>query len=220
MRTPDGGAGDTGGLVGAVQRARSPPGVGVSAVPAELRQAPEPVPSRPAVVVRADLVAALGVVAAVAVLGAPLGVLWSWLAPPEFVARSPRAPTPGGVLPFVGETAHRFDDMATFVLFGLAAGVLTGAALWLLRRRRGPLVVIAAVLGSLVASWVAMRVGLWLAVAHYPDLASTGAPFPRPPVVESDWVIIAQPFTVAVTYCLTTAWNGADDLGAGCTAHC
>lgn len=185
----------------------------MSAVPVELQQAPEPVPPRPGAVVRADLVPALGVLAAVAVLAVPLGALWSWLAPPEFVARSPRAPTPGGVLPFVGQTEHLFDDMATFVLLGLAAGVLTGAALWLLRRWRGPLVLIAAVLGSLVTSWLAIRAGLWLAAAHYPELASTGAPFPRPPVLQSSWVIIAQPFAVAITYCLATAWNGAEDLG-------
>jgi hypothetical protein len=29
-------------------------------------------------------------------------------------------------------------------------------------------------------------------------------------------VIIAQPFSVAVTYCITTTWNGTDDLGREC----
>ncbi|MGH3687720.1 MAG: DUF2567 domain-containing protein [Pseudonocardiaceae bacterium] len=173
----------------------------------------EPLPARRAAVTRADLLPSLGVLGVVAVLGLPLGVLWAWLAPPEFVVRSPRATTPGGVLPFVGQTEHRFDDMATFLLLGLAAGVLTGVALWLLRRRRGPLVLVAAVLGALVAGWLAMRAGLWLAGVYYPDLASKGAPFPRPPVLESSWVIIGPPFGVAVSYCITTAWNRADDLG-------
>jgi hypothetical protein len=166
-------------------------------------------------VVRADLAPALGVLGVVAVLGLPLGALWSWLAPTEFVVRSPRAATPGGVLPFVGQTEHRFDDMAIFVLLGLAAGVLAGAALWLIRRWRGPLMLVAAVLGSLVAGWLGMRVGLWLVGAYYPDLASTGAPFPRPPVLESGWVIVGQPFSLAVTYCLATAWNRAEDLDTG-----
>jgi len=181
-------------------------------VQVEAQQACNPVPARRDPVVRADLVPALGVLCAVAVLGLPLGALWSWLAPAEFVVRSARAATPGGVLPFVGQTEHRFDDMATFVLLGLAAGVLTGAALWLLRRRRGPLVLLAAVLGSLIAAWLAMRLGLWLVAPRYPDLASTGAPFGRAPVLESGWVIVTQPFGVAVTYCITTAWNGTDEL--------
>jgi hypothetical protein len=156
----------------------------------------------PAVLGHAAVRRAASVLSLVAAVGLPLGALWAWLAPPEFVARSPRATTPGGVLPFVGQSAHRFDDMATFVLFGLAAGILTGAVLWSLRWRC-PLAVVSAAIGSLLAAWVAARVGLWLAA----DLAATGAPFPRPPVLESGWVVVAQPFGVAISYCLAAAWN-------------
>lgn len=184
----------------------------MSATQLEVQPTPEPAPSRRAALDPAELAPALSVLGAVALLGLPLGALWSWLAPPEFVARSPNALTPGGVLPFVGQSEHRFDDMATFLLLGLAAGVLTGAALWQFRRRRGPLVLLAAVLGSLIAAWLAMRVGLWVVAAGYPDLASTGAPFPRPPVLQSSWVLVGQPFGVAVTYSITTAWNRRDDL--------
>ncbi|MBV9142273.1 MAG: DUF2567 domain-containing protein [Pseudonocardiales bacterium] len=184
----------------------------MSAVPVDVQQAPEPVPARRAPVVRADMGPTVGVLGAVAVLGLPLGALWAWLAPAEIVVRSAHAATPGAVVPLVGQDEHRFDDMATFLLLGLATGILTGAALWMLRRRRGPLVLLAAVLGSLIAGWLAMRTGLWLVAARYPDLASTGAPFPRPPVLESAWVIITQPFGVAVAYCIATAWNGTDDL--------
>ena len=176
-------------------------------------QAAERAPSRHLAELRVNLVPTLGVLCAVAVLGLPLGALWSRLAPPEFVARSDRAPTPGGVLPFVGQSEHRFDAMAIFVLLGLAAGLLTGAALWLLRRRRGPVILVVAVIGSLIGAWLAMRTGLWLAAARYPDLASNGAPFPRAPVLESGWVVVAQPFGVVIAYSLTTAWNAAHDLG-------
>ncbi len=209
MLASDGGASDADRLVGQMQHTRTASGVRMSSAQPDVQQAPE---SRSGGAFRAELVPALVVLCAVAVLGLPLGALWSSLAPPEFVARSALAPTPGGVLPFVGQSEHRFDDMATFVLFGLAAGVLTGAVLWLFRRWRGPLVLVAAVLGSLVAAWFAMRFGLWLAAAHYPNRAGTGAPFPQAPALESAWVIVSQPFGVAVTYCLTTAWSGAEDL--------
>lgn len=178
----------------------------------EAQPTPEPAPARRAPMDPAELLPALSVLGAVALLGLPLSAVWYWLAPPQFVARSSKAPTPGGVLPFVGQSEHRFDDMATFLLLGLAAGVLTGAAVWLFRRLRGPVVFLCGVLGSLIAAWLAMHAGLWLVAAGYPDLASTGAPFPRPPVVESSWVIIAQPFGFAVTYCITTAWNRSDEL--------
>ena len=185
----------------------------MSAVQVDVQPAPEPVPSRRGVIDAAELLSALRALGVVGLLGLPLGVLWFWLAPPEFVARSPQAPMPGGVLPFVGQSEHRFDDMATFLLLGLSAGVLTGAALWLFRRRRGPAVLLAGALGSLTAAWLAMRTGLWLVTSAYPDLASTGAPFPRPPVLESGWVIITQPFGFVLTYCVTTAWNHSEELG-------
>lgn len=163
-------------------------------------------PVRPVLVDHTALRRAVGVLSLVAMLGLPLGALWAWLAPPEFVARSPRAATPGGVLPFVGQSAHRFDDTATFVLLGLAAGILTGALLWVLRWR-GPFAVVSAVIGALLAAWVAMRVGLWLAAVRYPDLSASAAPFPRPPVLESGWVVVTQPFGVAISYCLAAAWH-------------
>lgn len=187
----------------------------MSAARLEFHQVPEPaesLPPRPRVVIRADLRSALGVLCVVAVSGLPLGWLWSRLAPPEFVGLPAPAAGSGGVLPVVGQSEHRFDDMATFLLLGLAAGVLTGAALWLLRQRRGPVMVVAAMLGSLFAAWLAMRAGLSLADAHYPDLASTGVVFPRAPVLESGWVIVAQPFGAVIAYCVTTAWNRHDDL--------
>jgi Protein of unknown function (DUF2567) len=194
----------------------------MTAVQLEVQPVPEPAreparaaSSRRTVIDSAELLLVLQVLGVVALLGIPLGALWRWLAPPEFVATSPRAPTPGGVLPFVGQSEHRFDDMAIFLLLGLAAGVLTGAALWLFRRLRGPVVLLVGALGSLIAAWLAMRAGLWLAAVGYPNLASTGAPFPRAPVLESSWVVIAQPFGFVVTYCIATAWNRSDELDRG-----
>ncbi|MGH4012712.1 MAG: DUF2567 domain-containing protein [Pseudonocardiaceae bacterium] len=170
--------------------------------------------SPPRVVVRADLLPALRVLCVVAVLGLPLGWLWSRLAPPEIVSVV-ADPSAGqiGLVPLLGESEHRFDAMATFVLLGMAAGVLTGAALWLLRQRRGPVVLVAAVLGSLIAAWLATRFGLWLADWGYP-LADPqpGDVLARAPVLESAWVIVVQPFGVAIAYSLVVAWNGTEDL--------
>jgi len=125
--------------------------------------------------VRADLMPALRVLGAVAVLGLPMGWLWSRLAPAEIAAvvAGPRAGQIGagqiGVLPLPGQSEHRFDAMATFVLLGLAAGVLTGQVLWLLRSLRGPVVLVGAVLGSVLAAWLTMRIGLWLVEWRYPQ---------------------------------------------------
>lgn len=190
----------------------------MSAAQVDVQLAGSPVSSsRPRVVVRADLLPALRVLGVVAVLGLPLGWLWSRLAPVEIasVVADPGAGQ-AGVVPMPGQTEHRFDAMATFVLLGMAAGVLTGQVLWLLRSLRGPVVLVGAVLGSLVAAWFAMRVGLWLVEWRYP----VGTPRPgdviiRAPVLASAWVVVAQPFAVAVAYSLAVSWNGSEDLGRG-----
>ena len=65
-----------------------------------------------------DLRPALGAFAAVAVLGLPLGWVWSRLAPPEVV----RVAADGALVPLLGESEHRFDALALFVLLGFAAG--------------------------------------------------------------------------------------------------
>ncbi|WP_019816250.1 DUF2567 domain-containing protein, partial [Saccharomonospora saliphila] len=125
--------------------------------PAYPRQEVFPAAPRNArVVVRADLVPAFGVLSVVGVLGIALGWVWSLLAPTQRM----RVVTDGGeAVPLQWESWHRFDGLALFVLLGLAVGVLTGVAVWLLRARRGPVVLIGAVAGSVLAAWLATRLG-------------------------------------------------------------
>lgn len=176
-------------------------------VPATLFALPR---RRPRVVVRADLLPALSVLAIVGLAGIPLGWLWSRLAPPQRVlVRDDQ------LIPLQLESWHRFDDLAIAGLLGLAAGVCVGVAVWLLRERRGPVIMIGAVLGGLLGAWLAVRVGVAFAKSHY---AIPGAPpvntvIEQSPVIESMWVIFAQPLATALVYGLLAGWNGRDDLG-------
>jgi uncharacterized protein DUF2567 len=168
-------------------------------------------PSRPSVVVKADLLPAVPVLVVVGLLGLPLGWLWSRLAPPERVLVQDGKQ----FIPLQWESWHRFDDLAIYGLLGLAAGVCTGAAVWLLRQRRGPVVMIGATLGAVLSAWLGTRIGVALANSHY---ALAGAPvvnsvIDTAPRVESLWVIVAQPLATVLTYGLAAAWNGRDDLG-------
>lgn len=169
-----------------------------------------PAPPRPRVVVRRDLLPALSVLSFVALFGLAVGWLWSVLAPAQHVLI-----TDTGQIPLLDESYHRFDDLMIFVLIGLGAGLVVGAAVWLMRERRGPVVMIAAVAGSALCAWLAMRVGVSWAGSHY---AVTGTPtsgtvVDMAPVVESGWVILAQPLATALAYGVLAAWNGMDDLG-------
>lgn len=166
---------------------------------------------RPPVVVKADLLPAISVLSLIGLLGIPLGWIWSRLAPPQRM----RMFEDNRLVPLLLESWHQFDDVVIYTLLGLAAGVLTAAAAWLLRERRGPVVMIAAVAGSALAAWLGMRMGLTFVDSMYAvsDPPSVGDVVEQAPRLESGWVLLAQPMTTALVYGLLAGWNGRDDLG-------
>ncbi|MBB3661186.1 MULTISPECIES: DUF2567 domain-containing protein [Prauserella salsuginis group] len=167
---------------------------------------------RPKVVVKADLLPAISVVSFVALLGIPVGWLWSLLAPPQ---RMRVMGGEAGELPLQLESWHRFDALAVFLLLGLAAGIAVGVVVWLLRERRGPVILVAAVLGSVVSAWLAMQMGLSFAGSRYAitDPPEVGAVVEAAPVLETGWAVLAQPLTTALVYGMLAIWNSRDDLG-------
>lgn len=166
---------------------------------------------RPKVVVKADLLPAITVLSMVALLGIPLGWIWSRLAP----AQRMRVMATGDPIPLQLESWHRFDGLAIFLLLGLAAGVLAGVVVWLLRERRGPVILIAAVLGSLLAGWMGANMGISFAEGLYAvdGPPAVGSVIEVAPQLESGWALLAQPLAMAFTYGILAAWNGRDDLG-------
>jgi hypothetical protein len=165
---------------------------------------------RPKVIDRADLPSALGVLCGVALLGIPLGAIWAWLAPAQRVL----AIKGGRLVPVAAESYHRYDDLAVFLLIGFGAGLLIGVATWLLRARRGPVILLAVVAGSLLSAWLAARTGLAFAGWHYPMPAQpqVGAILTQSPRLESVWAVVAQPLAASLAYGTAAAWSGADDL--------
>lgn len=182
-----------------------PPG----ALPAYPSSWPDRVP--PQVHVKRDLLPALSVLSTVSLLGLAVGYLWSRLAPGLLV----QVVADGTPVALRTESYHRFDDLVLFMLLGLAAGVVTGAAVWLLRERRGPVLLIAAVLGSVLAAWLAYQVGLSWAQARFalPSAPAVGDVLTLAPRLESAWAVLAWPLGTALSYGIAAAWNGRDDLG-------
>ncbi len=162
------------------------------------------------VMIRADLLPALRTLVLVALLGVPLGGVWSLLAPPQDSVVTDS----GEIVPVLVESFHRFDALAIFMLLSAATGVLTGAGLWMVRSRRGPVVLVAAVLGSAAAAWLGMWVGSALAGVLYPmpPSAAVGELFKVAPQVGAPAALLCQPFAVALVYGLAASWNGLDDL--------
>jgi Protein of unknown function (DUF2567) len=170
-----------------------------------------PLPPRSHVVIKADLLPALSVLSTVSVLGLAIGWLWSRLAPPQRMVIS----QDGTPVPLTAESFHRFDDLVLFTLLGLGAGLVTGLAVWFLRERRGPVIMIAATVGSIVGGWLAMLVGTAWAEGRYPigDKVQVLDIVLKAPTLESAWVLVAWPLTTALVYGVMAAWNATDDLG-------
>lgn len=166
---------------------------------------------RPRVVVKADLLPGISVLSLLALLGIPLGWVWSRLAPATRVRVLPRDET----LPLPMESWHRFADLGVFMLLGLAMGVIVGVAVWCLRGRRGPVVMLAAVAGSALSAVFAMRMGATFANSLYEvgSAPSVGDVLTSAPELSTAWIVLAQPLATAFTYAVLTIWNGRDDLG-------
>lgn len=167
--------------------------------------------SRPKVIIKADLLPAVSALSLIALLGVPLGWAWSRMAPAERVRALPR----GELAPLPMESWHRFGDVAVFMLLGLAAGTVIGVATWFMRARRGPVMMLAAVAGSALSAYFAMRMGTAFAGSLYavskaPDV---GEVLTRAPELPTAWILIAQPLATAFVYGILTVWNGRDDLG-------
>ncbi|GAA4548449.1 DUF2567 domain-containing protein [Amycolatopsis samaneae] len=167
---------------------------------------------RPKVVVKADLLPAVSVLSTAGLLGIPLGWLWSRIAPPE---RLRVVTSDGRLAPLELESWHRFDDLAIYGFLALGLGLLIGVVAWLLRERRGPVVLVAAVGGSALAAWLGTQMGVAFGNARFEVTAAPalGSVVEQAPKLESGWVVLAAPLATALVYALLTAWNGRDDLG-------
>jgi hypothetical protein len=162
-------------------------------------------------VVKRDLLPALSVLSTIALLGLVVGWLWSRLAPPvrQVITQD------GKPANLTDESYHRFDALVIFMLLCLAAGVVAGLAVWFLRERRGPVIMLSAATGGAVGAWLAMSVGKAWADGRWPAPASVKALdiVSVPPVIESAWALLLWPLATALVYGIMAAMNGMDDLG-------
>ncbi|GAA4944014.1 uncharacterized protein DUF2567 [Actinomycetospora succinea] len=174
---------------------------------------------------RGDVPAALRLGAILAVAGLPLGALWALLAPDVYVVTLPG----GGTGSPAGEADHAFDAVAIHLLMIAAFGVVAGAVAWRRRHRRGPVVLVGVVAGSLVGAWLAGRVGALLAWASSPvpvlvdpsAIGTSGAPGAPVPAVLTGlpaspgpwWIALIAGLGAALTYVLAAIVDGHEDMG-------
>ncbi|MCX4833117.1 DUF2567 domain-containing protein [Streptomyces sp. NBC_01016] len=159
---------------------------------------------------RAELREAAVVTVGVAVVGLALGALWLWLAP-----RVPLVSDASAVYlkDTEGEQAIGIDG--TFTLLGLAFGVVTGAAVFLWRRRGGVPLVVGLALGSLLGGVLAWRFGVWLGpaqnVAAHAKAVGKGVVFDAPLELNAKGALLAWPLAALVVHLGLTGLFGPRD---------
>lgn len=168
-------------------------------------------PPVPRAVVKADLLPAVSILSTVSLFGLVIGWLWSRLAPPIRQVITPEG-TPANL---IDESYHSFDALVIFMLLCLAAGLVTGVAVWYLRERRGPVVMLAAVIGGGIAGWLAQLLGTTWAAARWPVPTSVEALdiVDKAPELVTVWGILAWPMMTALAYGVLATVNSRDDLG-------
>lgn len=175
---------------------------------------------------RADLGSAAVLAVAALVVGVPLGLLWAVTAPVQLVVL-----TGSGQAALTDEATHVFDATALFALLATASGVLVGAVAWRLRAHRGPVLLVAAVAGTVAGAWIAARVGVAIAPGAPPvdvlldrtqvsSSGTRGPPVPAvlatvPATIGSWWTITLAGLGAALAYLLPAIWLGEEAMDRG-----
>ncbi len=167
---------------------------------------------------------ALAVAAGIAAAGLPLGLLWMKVSPKIHLIRVEHGAA------YAEPTPEQFvADDACFIFIGLGAGLLSAFLIWgLVRRRRGPVLLAALTVGSVLAAVLAAWLGQKLGIAHYRELRDQtpiGQPLDGPALVRTSYVglwwhvvprvqgvVLAQPIAAALMYTLLAAFHPAPEL--------
>jgi peptidoglycan/LPS O-acetylase OafA/YrhL len=173
---------------------------------------------------RRESLLAVAVAVALAATGLPLGLLWRAITPKVEFVMTEQGPTPTQPEPEGFVAGDGWYVLITFV-----AGLLAAVAVWaLIRRRRGPLMLLGLLAGCVAGGALTAWLGHYIGYADYRQLitnAPVGAHFLRPPSVRSGEVglwfgflprvqgaVLVQAVTAAMVYLMLAAFHVDPDL--------
>jgi hypothetical protein len=184
------------------------PPSGLPAEPARRRVRLWP-PTRP------EWLTALVAIAALAAVGAAVAPLWVHLAP----RLAFRVDQPGRALPVVPEAEEYVAADGRFVLITLVVGVVAAAGCWLVRRSRGPLVLLALAAGGLLGAVITWRLGMRIGTGYRPaDLRQVGKVVYQPLTLRAKSALVVEPVAAVIAYLLAVGFSARNDLGQDPTA--
>jgi hypothetical protein len=187
-----------------------PPPVYPYGEPADVVGWPPPrPPGRP---LRRAVLVTLSVTAAMAVAGAPLGLLWSWLAPTVPVINAGR----NGIVVNDPSPEEYIAADSWFTLIAFAFGLLAAVLIWLvLRRDRGPALLLGVALGGLASALVMWQVGRLVGLSSWndwQDSSTAGQTYDRPPDLHAHGALLVAAFAAVIVTTLLAGWSNDPDL--------
>jgi hypothetical protein len=182
-----------------------------SAAPWAIEPPPEPERPRRWRVNKPELVWAAIWTAIPAALGVPLAFLWVVLGPHVDVVMT----TPGNPDLADYNTEAFVAGDGRFALITAVTGVVLGATAWLLRRGRGPLVVVGLALGSLAGAWITWKLGTRQGADEFTHLVTTakaGQHFQQNMRLRATGLVYLQALAAVAVYVGCAAWSRYPDL--------
>ncbi|WP_305786346.1 hypothetical protein [Symbioplanes lichenis] len=159
---------------------------------------------------RAAVVAA-AIIAAMAVAGALLGLLWAWVAPDVPVINTGAAVVVNDPSP---EEYIAADGWFTLIAF--AFGLVAALVAWLvLRRDRGPAVLLGVTLGGLASTVVMWQAGRLIGLSawnSWQDSSQPGDTFQRPPDLHAHGALLVAAFAAVIVTTLLAGWSNDPEL--------
>ena len=170
---------------------------------------PERPPRRPW---HRTVLVALLVALVIAALGAPLGVLWHFLAPTVPVIDLGQ----NGIVVNDPSPEEYIASEGWFTLLGLGFGLVVAIVAWMvLRRHRGPGLLVGVTAGALGAAPVAWQLGRQIGLGAYErwrDTAASGATYHAPPDLHAHGTLLVPAFAAVIVLTLLAGWSNDPDL--------
>ncbi|MFC3385572.1 hypothetical protein [Couchioplanes azureus] len=147
-----------------------------------------------------------------AVIGVPLGLLWSWLAPAVPVVNAGQ----NGIVVSDPSPEEYIAADGWFTIIGFSFGLVAAIAAWLvLRRDRGPGVLLGVTFGGLASALTMWGTGRLIGLSAWRDWQETsvaGDTYGRPPDLHAHGALLVAAFAAVIVTTLLAGWSNDPDL--------
>jgi hypothetical protein len=148
----------------------------------------------------------------IAVAGAALGVLWHFVSPTVPVIDAGQ----NGIVVNDPSPEEYIASDGWFTLIGFAFGLVAAVVAWqVMRRDRGPALLLGVTVGTLAAAPVAWEVGRQIGLSayrHWRDTAAAGATYHAPPDLHAYGALLVPAFAAVIVMTLLAGWSNDPDL--------